>query len=65
MTANEVYLTHYIWQKSCGWVKVHEYTCDGLVGAKAKEREIRARYPDDIVKIDIRYPRSATLKETS
>jgi len=65
MIENEVYLTHYIWQKSCGWVKVHEYTCNGLAGAKAKEREIRARYPHDVVKFDIRYPRSASRKETS
>lgn len=57
--ANEVYLTHYI-KQSCGWVKVHEYTCDGLAGAKAKESEIRARYPNDTVKFDIRNPRNAS-----
>jgi len=64
MPSEEVYLVHYIWQ-SCGWVKVHEYTCNGLAGAEAKEREIRTRYPNDVVKFDIRYPRSSILKRTS
>lgn len=55
--ANEVYLIHYILQ-SCGWVKIHEYTCNSLERAAAVEADIRARYPNDTARFEIRNPRN-------
>jgi hypothetical protein len=49
----ETYLTYYLLQ-SCGWVKIAELACASNEDAKQAEADIRAQFPSDTVKFEVR-----------
>ena len=49
----ETYLTHYVLQ-SAGWIKVAEYACQSREDAARKEAELRASFPNDTARFEVR-----------